>query len=78
MATYRLKRKTFAFALTKQAFQGAKSAFKAGNYGEALKNTGTMLGRGALGVGKVAGGAALGAAALGAGGLLATENKVNS
>lgn len=78
MATYKLKRKTFAFAMTKQAFQGAKNAFKAGNMGTGLKETGKMLGRGTLGVGKIAAGTALGATALGAGGFLAAENKVNS
>lgn len=82
MATYRLKRKTFAFALTKQAFAGAKNAFKAGNIGTGLKQTGAMLGRGALGVGKLAvGTAAVGTAAAGLAGLGtfgASANQANS
>ena len=77
MAIYKLKRKSFAFNLTKQAFQGAKSAFKSGNIGTGLKQTGTMLGRGALGIGKIAGGAALGAAALGTAGAISFDNTTN-
>ena len=82
MATYKLKRKTFAFNLTRQAAGAAKSAFKAGNIGTGLKQTGTMLGRGALGVGKLAvGTAAVGTAAAGVAGLGtfgASANQANS
>lgn len=77
MATYRLKRKTFAFAMTKQAFQGAKNAFKAGNIGTGFKETGKMLGRGAIGVGKVAVPTAIGAAAIGAGAVANELDKPN-
>lgn len=54
MATYRLKRKTFAFALTKQAFNAAGQAFKSGNVGTGLLQSAKGLGRGAIGVGKIA------------------------
>lgn len=54
MATYKLKRKTFAFARTIANFNAAKTAFNAGNFGEAAKLGGAALGRGALGVAKVA------------------------
>lgn len=77
MATYRLKRKTFAFAMTKQAFQGAKNAFKAGNIGTGFKETGKMLGRGAIGVGKIAVPTAIGAAAIGAGAVANELDKPN-
>lgn len=77
MATYKLKRKTFAFAMTKQAFQGAKNAFKAGNIGTGFKETGKMLGRGAIGVGKVAVPTAIGAAAIGAGAVANELDKPN-
>lgn len=66
MATYRLKRKNFAFAMTGQAFKAAGQAFKGGNVGQGLLNSAKGVGRLSLGVGKgaaVAGGATLAGAA---------------
>lgn len=71
MATYRLKRKSFAFNLAGQAF-------KSGNTMQGIGQAAKGLGRGAIGIGKGLGVAAAGTAALGAGTFLAAENKANS
>lgn len=54
MATYKLKRKSFAFTKAMANFGAAKAAFNANNYGQAAKAGMAGLGRGALGVAKVA------------------------
>lgn len=78
MATYKLKRKSFAFNLAGQAFKSAGQAFKSGNTMQGIGQAAKGLGRGAIGIGKGLGVAAAGTAALGAGTFLAEENKVNS
>ena len=74
MATYKLKRKSFAFYLAGQAFKSAGQAFKSGNTMQGIGQAAKGLGRGAIGIGKGLGVAA----ALGAGTFLAAENKANS
>ena len=78
MATYRLKRKTFAFNLTMKHAKAIPGAFNNKGFGAGMKEVGKTAAHGLAGVGKLAGGvAAAGTVAAGAG-LLATENKVNS
>lgn len=54
MATYKLKRKSFAFNRAMANFGAARTAYNAGNFGQAAKAGMAGLGRGALGVAKVA------------------------
>lgn len=66
MATYRIKMKTFAFAMTKANWGAAKNAFKAGNMGQAFKSGMGAMGRGTLGVAKGLAIGGIGAAGVGA------------
>lgn len=52
MATYKLKRKSFAFNLAGQAFKSAGQAFKSGNTMQGIGQAAKGLGRGAIGIGK--------------------------
>lgn len=69
MATYRLKRKNFAFNLAGQAFKQAGQAFKAGNGIAGIGQAAKGVGRVGLGIGK---GAAI-AGGIGAAGLYGAE-----
>lgn len=75
MATYRLKRKTYSilapFAKTISNFNNMKSAFKAGNMGQAIKSGSAAAYRGTLGLAK-------GAAVAGTAGAIALDNITNN
>lgn len=74
MATYRLKRKNFAFfGNTINNFKNAGTAFKAGNMGQAMKSTAFGIGRAGIGVAK----GALGVGAATLAGAAALDNITN-